>query len=101
LPVWFPEDTGVVHGKRVPCTLGYHFWMRNNQLSIFYPIRSCDWMRHARDDVYLTVRLLLWVLDQVRTIDSSWKAVKPGELSMWIGNLHLFINDWNTMYTRV
>jgi len=25
LPIFFPEDTGAVHGERVPCTLGYYF----------------------------------------------------------------------------
>src|SRR5690606_3302482 len=28
-PVWFPEDTGAVHGGRVPCTIGYHFLFRD------------------------------------------------------------------------
>jgi hypothetical protein len=101
LPVWFPEDTGVVHGKRVPCTLGYHFIMRDNQLSVFYAIRSCDWYRHARDDIYLTVRLLLWLLQQLRRANPEmWNHVLPGTFSMWIGSLHLFINDYNVMYAK-
>lgn len=99
LPVWFPEDTGVVHGKRVPCTLGYHFLMRRNKLDVFYPIRSCDWYRHARDDIYLTVRLVLWILQQLRRVNKDiWDLVRPGTFSMWIGSLHLFINDYNMMY---
>ena len=97
LPVWFPEDTGVVHGERVPCTLGYHFLMRNNYLHLFYPIRSCDFVRHFRDDLYLTLRLLFWVLDELRKIDSSWKTVRPGMFSMWIGSLHCFVNDWRVL----
>lgn len=99
LPVWFPEDTGVVHGKRVPCTLGYHFLMRRNKLDVFYPIRSCDWYRHGRDDIYLTVRLVLWVLQQLRRISPNvWQLVRPGTFSMWIGSLHIFINDYNLLY---
>lgn len=101
LPVWFPEDTGVVHGKRVPCTLGYHFLMRRNKLDVFYPIRSCDWYRHGRDDIYLTVRLVLWVLQQLRrTNPDVWQLVHPGTFSMWIGSLHLFINDYNLLYAK-
>src|SRR5918994_728289 len=42
LPIWFPEDTGAHHRMRVPCTLGYHFMVRNNQLSCRYYMRSCD-----------------------------------------------------------
>src|SRR5690606_10803860 len=40
LPVWFPEDTGVVHGERVPCTLGYHFILRSGFFHHTYYIRS-------------------------------------------------------------
>lgn len=101
LPVWFPEDTGVVHGKRVPCTLGYHFLMRGNKLSVFYSIRSCDWYRHFRDDIYLTVRLVLWMLQQLRRANGEiWNHVFPGNFSMWIGSLHLFINDYNKLYAK-
>jgi len=100
LPVWFPEDTGVAHGKRVPCTLGYHFLMRSNKLNVFYPIRSCDWYRHGRDDMYLTVRLVLWMLQQLRRANKDWDLIRPGTFSMWIGSLHLFINDYNLMYAK-
>jgi hypothetical protein len=101
LPVWFPEDTGVVHGKRVPCTLGYHFLMRRNKLDVFYPIRSCDWYRHGRDDIYLTVRLVLWMLQQLRRANKDvWDLVRPGTFSMWIGSLHVFINDYNVIYAK-
>lgn len=85
LPVWFPEDTGVVHGERVPCTLGYHFMVRNDQLHCFYFIRSCDFIRHFRDDIYLTVRLSQWISQQI--------GVGMGELIMHISSLHCFVND--------
>lgn len=94
LPVWFPEDTGVVHGHRTPCTIGYLFRMRSDRLSIFYDIRSCDFIRHFQDDVYLSIRLALWVLNQCRARDDKWRSVKPGMFSMHIGSLHIFANDW-------
>ena len=94
LPVWFPEDTGVVHGGRVPCTLGYHFIRRGDHLSVVYYIRSCDYIRHFRDDVYMTIRLCLWMLDVLRSFE-SWKDVKPGSLVMHITSLHMFVNDYN------
>lgn len=93
-PVWFPEDTGVTHGGRVPCTIGYQFLMRNNFLHMVYYIRSCDFTRHFKDDVYLAVRLLLWVLNRLRSSDDNWKQVKPGFYSMHIMNLHVFKNDF-------
>lgn len=94
LPVWFPEDTGVVHRGRAPCSLYYQFLMRGDRLGITYMIRSCDWVRHFRDDIYLTVRLLLWVLDRVREKDDRWKNVTPGLFLMHITSLHCFRNDW-------
>lgn len=98
LPVFFPEDTGAVHGGRIPCSLGYHFLQRGGALHIHYQLRSCDFFRHFRDDVYLTVRLLLWVLDQLRARDSDWENIRPGIFSMQIGSLHMFINDYRKLF---
>lgn len=87
LPVWFPEDTGVVHGKRVPCTLGYLFSIRDNCIDITYYIRSCDYVRHLRDDIYLAVRLAQYVKSQIDL------KLKMGTLLMHIENLHCFSTD--------
>lgn len=95
LPVWFPEDTALPATSRKPCTLGYHFIRRNDMLHIVYYIRSCDFIRHFRDDIYLTARLLLWVLEKLKQIDSkSWYDVKPGTFMMHITSLHCFRNDY-------
>lgn len=94
LPVWFPEDLdAAVKRKRVPCTLGYHFIRRDDKLHIIYPMRSCDFIRHFRDDVYLTIRLLLWTLQMLRNGSSEWDNVVPGTFTMHITSLHLFESD--------
>lgn len=99
LPVWFPEDTGDAHKGRKPCTLGYHFIMRNGKLDVTYYLRSCDLGNHFRDDVYLTVRLLLWVLDRCRQINpKAWNGVVPGKFTMHITSLHMFVNDYRKIY---
>lgn len=96
LPVWFPEDlTAARLDKRVPCSLGYHFIIRDGLLHVVYPIRSCDYVRHFRDDVYLTVRLLLWVLSQLRIQDPQFANIKPGYLTMPITSFHMFKSDFN------
>lgn len=95
LPIWFPEDTGVAHGERVPCTLGYHFIHREGYLHTVYYIRSCDVVRHFQDDIYLAVRLKLWLLAQLRELDSKWKKVAPGFFTMHITSLHMFKADWH------
>jgi hypothetical protein len=109
LPVWFPEDTGVVHGERVPCTLGYHFIQRNGYFHATYYIRSCDFVRHFRDDLYLTVRLWLWVLDQLREREAEvakrtgdahqfWHQIRLGMFTFHCVSLHCFVHDWNKLY---
>ena len=65
LPIWFPEDTGAAHGGRVPCTLGYMFLIRDGYIHITYYIRSCDFLRHFQDDVYLAILLAKHVRDKV------------------------------------
>jgi thymidylate synthase len=99
LPVWFPEDTGG-GSKRAPCSLGYHFLFREGRLDIDYHIRSCDFVRHFRDDIYLTVRLLLWMIGQCHSRDERWAGVTPGKFLMHIGSLHLFVNDYNQLFSR-
>lgn len=101
LPVFFPEDTGAHHGGRIPCTLYYHFMLREGRLNINYSIRSCDFLRHFRDDIYMAARLCQWMLDQLSTgvaEDTSkvWNPLmypKPGVLTMMIHSLHIFEGD--------
>lgn len=101
LPVWFPEDTGAPEGERVPCTIGYHFMIRDNSLHVSYTIRACDFMRHFRDDVYMAIRLGQWVRDQVsQTLPLNGgqnkgllNPIAMGELTMHIGSFHIFTAD--------
>lgn len=105
LPIFFPEDTGVGDGGRKPCTLGYQFIVRGNKLHVYYPMRSCDLLRHFRDDCYLTVRLGLWVLEQLQAwknisgkcAEFDWSRVTLGTLSMHMTSLHCFIGDYLLM----
>jgi hypothetical protein len=109
LPIWFPEDTGTVHGERVPCTLGYHFIQRGNYLHSTYYIRSCDFFRHFRDDLYLSVRLQLWLLQQLREKELAgsgpdtelfWDGVKMGTFTFHCVSMHMFVNDWNKLFGK-
>jgi len=91
LPIWFPED-GTCTGRK-PCTLGYHFILRHDYFHHTYYIRSCDFVRHWADDIYLALRLHIWVLEALRELDPRWKDVKPGLFTMHIVSLHCFVND--------
>ncbi len=93
LPVWFPEDLYAAdQGERVPCTLGYHFLLVAHSMEGFgldmeYHMRSCDFVRFFKDDLYMAARLLQWVCELVH-ID-----VQPGRLYMNIGSFHCFQED--------
>ena len=97
LPIWFPEDTGVVHGKRVPCTLGYHFIIRDGKLDISYFMRSTDLVRHFQDDVYMAVRLAQWVVNQLnlahQNVANTAIRYEVGNLIFHTANLHIFEQD--------
>ncbi len=96
IPLFFPEDTGIGDGDRKPCTLGYQFIRRGKHLHCFYPMRSCDFANHFADDVYLAVRLTMWVLEELRKqAPDDWRHVYPGAISMHITSLHMFVNDYN------
>lgn len=97
IPLLFPEDTGALDRK--PCTIGYQFFLRNGFFHLWYPMRSCDLRRHFRDDIYLAVRLLIWVLGQCRLKDPrTWNSVVPGIYKMDMTSLHVFRNDYNEMF---
>jgi thymidylate synthase len=93
LPVWFPEDTGAVHGERVPCSLGYHFVRNGPRLDCNYFMRSCDFFRHFRDDVYLAARLTGWIGEQLQFDLDHFRTPWLGTLNMFISNLHCFRGD--------
>lgn len=95
LPMWFPEDTGVVHRDRVPCSLGWHFIVRDNKLHMVYYLRSVDLVNHWRNDLYMAVRLLLWVLDETRVVNPDWTYIQPGTLTTHITSFHCFRGNWH------
>lgn len=89
LPIFFPEDTGAKGGKgRVPCTIGYHFMVRNGYLHITYWMRSCDYLRHFSDDIYMAVRLAQHVRDEINRIGKV--KFKMGLIKFHAVSFHIF-----------
>jgi hypothetical protein len=88
LPLFHPDETGAVQGGRIMCSLGYWFVRRADRLHVSYQLRSCDFHHHFRDDLYLAARLAQWMIDRC-----EWADVLPGDLSVWIGSLHIHAND--------
>jgi len=90
LPMFFPEDlTAAVSNERVPCSLGWHFIVRNNRLDVMYTMRSCDAMRHLQNDIYFANKLANWVNEE-----AGLKA-DMGVLHLVITSLHCFNQDIN------
>ncbi|MGL4567321.1 MAG: hypothetical protein ACRCU6_02190 [Fusobacteriaceae bacterium] len=104
LPIWFPEDTGVIHKGRVPCSLGYLFSYRDGFLHLSYDLRSCDYIRHFRNDLYMAYRLVNYVLFKLRQIKGSpidWNKVELGILSFHITSFHIFESDLYELKKRI
>lgn len=91
LPIWFPEDTGATAGQRVPCTLGYHFMIRDGKLHMSYFMRSLEIYRHFTNDVYMAVRLAQEVAERVSNHIDQYLV--PGQLYMTATSLHGFVGD--------
>lgn len=87
LSVWNPnEDPDKLGGiSRVPCSLGYNFQVRNGRLNCHYVMRSCDFVTHFSNDVYLAVRLMEYI---------SHKTGYPmGNLTHTCFSLHVYMKD--------
>lgn len=97
VPIWFPEDTGNSDNVRVPCTLGYHMMIRDGHLHCWYPMRSCDLVRHLRNDIYMAGRLVMWFCDELNDNEQFREVMRagvvPGTLQMTISSLHAFVGD--------
>lgn len=84
LSVWHPEDQSN-NNVRIPCTIGYWFNKSGDHLNMTYLIRSCDAIRHFRNDIYMSYRLLQYVANKIE--------LKSGSLDVWIGSFHCFKSD--------
>lgn len=84
LSVWHPEDQKD-NNVRIPCTIGYWFNNDNGCLNMTYLIRSCDAVRHFRNDIYMSYRLLQHVADSI--------GLSYGSMDVWIGSFHCFKSD--------
>lgn len=77
----FAEDLDV----RIPCSLGYWFSYRQNQLNITYLQRSADFSEHFNNDIWLAAKLMDYVAFKI--------DVRPGSFTHWLGSLHIFAKD--------
>lgn len=86
LPVW---DRGIDEKrrgvKRVPCSLGYWFVMRDDQIHITYMMRSCDIMTHYPNDIAMAAIMQDFVADST--------GYDIGTFTHFVGSLHAYRKD--------
>lgn len=70
---------------RVPCSLSYHFMIRDNKLHLIYHQRSCDFVKFFAPDVYFTTNLLNLIATRLE--------VETGDFIHFIDSLHAFAKD--------
>lgn len=71
--------------KRIPCSLNYTFLIRKRRLDIYYMQRSCDFVTHYANDVWLAIKLMQYIAKKVE--------VEPGHFHHYIVSLHSYLKD--------
>ena len=92
LPVWYGYDlmSSRLH-QRVPCTIGYQFYIRNKELSLNIYQRSCDLVNFYPLDISKAVLLQLYILREL-TKDNN-KHLTFGSTTHYISSLHAYKID--------
>lgn len=87
ISLWNPnKDPDFLGGlSRVPCSLGYGFQVRDGKLNMHYVMRSCDFVTHFRNDVYLAIKFLEWVAEK-----TGWPV---GDFTHTMFSLHVYNKD--------
>jgi len=87
LPVFDPsqdmENLGGLH--RVPCSMYYHFFIRNQKLVMNYVMRSCDLLVHWPYDATLAIGMQLRFADELE--------IPIGRFFHHIDSLHIYAKD--------
>jgi len=70
---------------RVPCSLYYQFRVKHDRLNICYVMRSCDFVEHWQNDIYLACRMQSYIADLLDR--------KSGTLDHFIHSFHVYQKD--------
>lgn len=92
----FEDLNAAIEKERVPCTLGYYFYIEDGALNISYIIRSCDIIRHLNNDLFLTWGLAKYILDNLKKYEHL-RDLQLGNFNFICFNLHCFANDDYTL----
>ncbi len=82
LSIWHPFDSAYLGEKEVPCSIGYHFIPRYDELHMVYFMRSLD-IEIWPNDVYLSRHLQEYVAYMCN--------MKVGRIIFMVSCLHVFL----------
>lgn len=86
IAMWDPyQDSERLGQRRVPCSIGWHFRMREGRLNMTYTMRSCDFVTHWQNDVWLAMMLLDFICHKTGN--------ELGRFSQFINSLHVYQRD--------
>ena len=92
LPVWHEPDLYISqHHGRVPCTIGYQFYIRNRELSLNIYQRSCDLVNFYPLDISKAILLQLYILRELTK--NTNKPLTFGSTTHYIASLHAYKID--------
>lgn len=84
MSIWNPElDLPNVEILRVPCSIGFHFMIRDNKLYLVYYMRSLEVTKCLGNDIYTSTRLLETIASRL--------GIETGTVTFCVGSMHLFI----------
>ena len=75
---------GVHH--RTPCSMFYHFMLREGKLNLHYVMRSCDFHKHFPYDILLAILMQRFMAEQINQ--------EVGVFSHFVTSLHGFRSDF-------
>jgi thymidylate synthase len=75
-------DINRLEKMRVPCSLGYHFFIRDNKLVMIYSMRSLEVTKCLGNDIFTASLMLQYIANQV--------GVDYGYIQFHIGSMHIF-----------
>lgn len=90
LPIFNSNDDQDDFDCRIPCSLGYWFYYRQNALHMTYLQRSADFSEHFNNDIWLAFSLQKWMANELE--------VETGVFSHWLGSLHVFEKDVSEVF---
>ncbi len=75
--------------KRIPCSMFYHYMLRDGKLDVIYVMRSSDFATHFQNDIYLAIELRNYIASRI--------GVPPGKFIMFVSSLHIYKKDFDTL----